>query len=57
MGRQIKNHPKWKDAKQDIQGIKQDIGEIKQDIGEIKQDIEIPNALSSKTKQHIRDLC
>ena len=35
-------HVRWKDAKQDIQGIKQDIG--------------IPNELSSKTKQHIRDL-
>ena len=32
MGRQIKNHLKWKDAKQDIQGIKQDIGDIIQDI-------------------------
>ena len=35
-------HVRWKDVKQDIQGIKQDIG--------------IPNELSSKTKQHIRDL-
>ncbi|SDW88728.1 hypothetical protein SAMN05216391_1225 [Lachnospiraceae bacterium KHCPX20] len=41
-------HVRWKDAKQDIQGIKQDIGDSKQDIG-------IPNELSSKTKQHIRD--
>jgi hypothetical protein len=34
MGRRIKNHPKWrwKDSKQDIQGIKQDIGDSKQDI-------------------------
>ena len=49
-------HARWKDAKQDIQGIKQDIGESKQDIQEKKQDIGIPNELSSKTKQHIRDL-
>ncbi len=72
MGRRIKNHPKWRwkdakqdiqgikqdigDSKQDIQGIKQDIGDSKQDIQEMKQDIGIPNALSSKTKQHIRDL-
>ncbi len=56
-------HVRWKDAKQDIQGIKQDIQGIKQDVGdskqdiqEIKQDIGIPNELSSKTKQHIRDL-
>jgi len=49
-------HVRWKDVKQDIQGIKQDIGDSKQDIQEIKQDIGIPNELSSKTKQHIRDL-
>ena len=49
-------HVRWKDSKQDIQGIKQDIGDSKQDIHEIKQDIGIPNELSSKTKQHIRDL-
>ncbi len=42
-------HVRWKDVKQDIQEIKQDIGDSKQDIG-------IPNELSSKTKQHIRDL-
>ena len=35
-------HVRWKDAKQDIQ--------------EIKQDIEILNELSTKTKQHSRDL-
>lgn len=35
-------HVRWKDAKQDIK--------------EIKQDIEILNELSTKTKQHSRDL-
>jgi hypothetical protein len=49
-------HVRWIDVKQDIQKQEQDIGDIKQDIQEIKQDIEIPNELSSKTKQHIRDL-
>jgi hypothetical protein len=50
MGRRIKNYPKWrwKDSKQDIEGIKQDIGDSKQDIQEIKQDIGIPNELSYK---------
>lgn len=42
-------HVRWKAAKQDIQGSKQDIQEI-------KQDIEIPNELSTQTKQHSRDL-
>ncbi len=49
-------HVRWKDVKQDIQKQEQDIGDLKQDIRETKQDIEIPYELSSKTKQHIRDL-
>lgn len=49
-------HIRWEDVKQDIQKQKQDIGDSKQDIQDAKQDIEIPNELSSKTKQHIRDL-
>ena len=49
-------HIRWEDVKQDIQKQKQDIGDSKQDIQDSKQDIEIPNELSTKTKQHIRDL-
>lgn len=42
-------HVRWKI-------IKQDIEDEKQDIQSLKQDIRIPDELSNKTKQHIKDI-
>ena len=47
---------RWKEQKQDIQDDKQDIQNKKQDIETEKEYIEIPEDVSNKTKQHIREL-
>lgn len=47
-------HIRWKEEKQDIGSTKQDIQGQKQDIQEHKRHIEIPDAVSNKTRQHIQ---